>query len=124
MRSLPNRSLPRYRFSARFAALLNVALLLVMASLAPTKASAQGDPDVKVTNLDVDVLSLNLKLLRQKEVEAETGILKAIAAVREAVGVGPEYPLHVADGRLPALVQDLNKDALIAMALANRGEIT
>jgi outer membrane protein TolC len=82
-----------------------------------------GDPDIKVTNLDVDVLALYLKLLRSKEVEAEIGIRKAIAALREAVGVGPEFPLAVAEGSLPPLVKDINREALIAMALANRGEV-
>ncbi len=82
-----------------------------------------GDPDIKVTNLDVDVLALNLKLLKSKEVEAQIGIRKAIAGLREAIGVGLDYPLEVAADSLPPLVHDLNKDNLIAMALANRGEI-
>jgi outer membrane protein TolC len=88
------------------------------------KLIKSGSPDIKVTTLDVDILALNLKLLKSKEVEAEIGIRKAIAALREAVGVGPEFPLDVAAGTLPALVKDLNKEALIAMALANRGEVT
>jgi outer membrane protein TolC len=83
-----------------------------------------GDPDIKVTNLDVDILSLNLKLLRSKDVEAEIGIRKAFAALREAVGVGPEFPLDIGEDRLPPLVHDLNKRSLMATALANRGEIT
>ena len=82
-----------------------------------------GDPDIKVTNLDVDVLALNLKLLKSKEVEAQIGIRKAIAGLREAIGVGLDYPLEVAADTLPPLVHDLNKESLIAMALANRGEM-
>src|SRR5262249_40963848 len=82
-----------------------------------------GDPTYKVTTLDVDLLALHLKLLSSKEIEAEIGIRKAVAALREAVGVGPEFPLDVAEGSLPPLAKDFNKEALIAMALANRGEI-
>ena len=82
-----------------------------------------GDPDIKVTNLDVDVLALNLKLLKSREVEAQIGIRKAVAALREAIGVGLDYPLDVAADTLPPLVHDLNKETLIAMAVANRGEI-
>ncbi|HWY86731.1 MAG TPA: TolC family protein, partial [Gemmataceae bacterium] len=82
-----------------------------------------GDPDIKVTNLDVDILALNLSLLKSKEVEAQTGIRKAFAALREALGVGPEYPLDIGADTLPPLVSDFNKETLAAMAFANRGEI-
>lgn len=82
-----------------------------------------GDESIKVTTLDVDILSLNVRLLNSKEVEAQIGIRKAVAAVREAIGVGVDYPLEIAAGTLPPLVHNLNKRELIAMALANRGEI-
>ena len=77
-----------------------------------------------MTNLDVDILALNLKLVNTKKVEAEVGIRKAFAALREAVGVGLDFPLDIAaEEQLPPLVKDLDKDALIALALAQRGEI-
>ena len=82
-----------------------------------------GDPMVQITQLDIDVLSLNLKLLNSKEVEAQIGIRKAAAALREAIGVGVDYPLQVAAGTLPPLVHNLNDRELIAIALANRGEV-
>jgi hypothetical protein len=82
-----------------------------------------GDPEIKVSNLDVEVLRLNLKLLRSKEVEAEIGISKAGAALREALGVGLDYPMEVAEGRLPPLVKEFNRNELVAMAMARRGEI-
>ncbi len=83
-----------------------------------------GDPELKVTKLDEKILDLNLKLLKAKDVEALIGIRKATAALREAVGVGPDFPLVLIDDTLPPLVKDLDRDALIAMALANRGEMT
>lgn len=82
-----------------------------------------GDPSIKVTQLDVDSLTLNLEIVRTKEAEAAVGILKAMAALREAIGVGPECPLEVAAAPLPAIVPALDKDALIAQALARRGEL-
>ena len=87
------------------------------------KLAAIGDPDIKVTQIDVDVLTLNLELLKSKEVEARVGIQKAFAALREALGVGLDCPLDIIDDTLPPLVTHLNKDELIAMALANRGEL-
>ena len=84
----------------------------------------RGDPDIKVTKLDVDILKLNLQLLQSKEVEARIGIAKATAALREALGVGLEFPLVIGEDQLPPLVKTFDRDALIAMALANRGEIT
>lgn len=80
------------------------------------------NPDIKIFDIDVDILALNVKLVRLREIEARVGIEKAIAAVREAVGV--ECPLDIAEDRLPALVADLNKEALVAMALCRRGEMT
>ena len=37
-------------------------------------------------------------------IEARVGGVKAVAAIREAIGVGPEYPLDIAKGTLPAPV--------------------
>lgn len=82
-----------------------------------------GDPDLKITKIDVDVLGLNLELLKAKEVEARIGVMKAFAALREAIGIGLDYPLEIGDEKLPALVPEMDKELLIAQALANRGEI-
>lgn len=83
----------------------------------------KGGGVIILTNLDVDSLSVNLELVKVKQAEAETGVLRAIAALREAMGIGPEYPLEVVGAPLPALFGDLNKEQLINSALANRGEI-
>lgn len=82
-----------------------------------------GDPEFKITKIDIDVLQLNGMLLASKVAEADVGIQKAIAGLREAMGVGPDYPLQVADEPLPELVAGLDRQALIAMALANRPEL-
>ncbi|MBX9680909.1 MAG: TolC family protein [Gemmataceae bacterium] len=82
-----------------------------------------GDPEFKVTKIDIDVLNLNGMLLKSKLAEATVGIQKAVAALREAMGVGPDYPLEVAVEPLPAIVESLDKETLIASAIANRGEL-
>jgi outer membrane protein TolC len=77
----------------------------------------------KVTTIDVKVLAINVALVKTKVSEASIGTEKALGALREAIGVDRSFSLEVA-GELPALVKVLNRDQLIDMALARRGEIT
>ena len=46
-----------------------------------------------------------------------------MAALREAIGLGCNETFDVADGNLPALVENFDKEQLIATALATRGEM-
>lgn len=83
-----------------------------------------GDPNSKVTKLDLDTLQLNMELARAKRVEAEIGMTKATAALREAIGLGLGEELAVPVDPLPTVVPtNIDKDALINYALANRPEI-
>jgi outer membrane protein TolC len=77
----------------------------------------------KVTKIDVDTMELNIDLLRTKEIELSVAEPRAISALREAIGIGPDCPLDVVVAPLPALVTDLNKEALIAAALQQRNEV-
>ncbi len=87
------------------------------------KLVGAGDPNIKVTNIDLKVLEVNKEFVRTKRAEAEVGIQKALAGLREAIGIGPDYPLDVAVAPLPPLVDSLNKEELISQALANRAEL-
>jgi outer membrane protein TolC len=87
------------------------------------KLVEKGAGDIKLTRLDVDALTVNLELVKIKQAEAASGVYRATAALREAIGVGPDFPLVVAEDVLPPLVYKLDKEGLIATALANRGEI-
>lgn len=82
-----------------------------------------GDPAFKITAIDLKILDLNAEFVKTKQAEARVGVHKATAALREAVGVGVDYPLDVAAEPLPALVGELNKEELISQARANRGEL-
>ncbi len=82
-----------------------------------------GDPKSKITKIDVDILKLNIRFVRTKQVEADVGILRAIAGLREAIGLGCDEPFVVADQPLPELVPDLNREQLIAVGLAQRAEL-
>jgi outer membrane protein TolC len=83
-----------------------------------------GDPNIKVTQIDVDTLKLNLEFAKAKRAEADVGMLKATAGLREAIGLGLSDPLAIPVQPLPTDVPNIDKNALIAYALANRGEIT
>jgi outer membrane protein TolC len=83
-----------------------------------------GDPKFKVTTIDLKVLDINKEFLRTRQAEATVGIQKALAGLREAIGVGLDFPMDVIDEPLPPLVNDLNKEELIARARSNRSELT
>jgi len=83
-----------------------------------------GDPNIKVNQIDVDTLLLNLEFAKAKRAEAATGMEKATAGLREAIGLGLNEPLAISVEPLPPLVENIDKDALIAYALANRAELT
>lgn len=82
-----------------------------------------GDPNLKVTQIDVDSIVINRDFYKARTYEASVGIDRAFAALREAIGVKPEYPLDIIDDELPAIVENLNKNELIAVALTLRGEM-
>jgi outer membrane protein TolC len=54
---------------------------------------------------------------------AIAGVGRALAALREAVGLPADAPIDVADTRLPDLNVKVSRDEVIALALARRGEI-
>lgn len=83
-----------------------------------------GDPNIKVNQIDVDNLKLNVELAKAKRAEAAVGMERATAALREAIGLGLNEPLAIPAEAFPPLVENIDKDALIAYALANRPEIT
>lgn len=76
----------------------------------------------KVEDRDLDRFSMNLRLLEVREVESTVGEEKALAALREAMGVGPEC-VSPADLDLPGTTLALDRCQLVALGLARRGEI-
>jgi outer membrane protein TolC len=85
----------------------------------------EGLPKVKITQLDVERFDVYRDLFRARQAEANAGLQKALAALREAIGIGCDFPFEVAAGTLlPDSIAELNCDDLVKMTLANRGEIT
>jgi len=70
-----------------------------------------------------NVVRAYLATLEGRREEAQQGVQRALAALREAMGVGSGYPLPPLPRVLPCPKVELNKEELIALALARRGEI-
>lgn len=78
----------------------------------------------ELTQNAVDRNRVFLQLAQTKLVDADEGVRRAMGALREAMGYGPEFAFEVPPGRLPDLSMPLSKDELIAMASARRPEMT
>jgi hypothetical protein len=64
-----------------------------------------------------------LATLDGRSEQAQQGVQRALAALREAMGVGWDCPLLPLPRMLPCPEIEANKEELIALALARRGEI-
>lgn len=114
------------------------------------KLFESGDPEVRITKIDLDSIQVQISVINTRKAQADNGLLKATAALREAMGVKYDYPLDVANVPLPAAVTEIktkvkakddkgitvetevieyrpvyqiDRDALIVAALTNRGEL-
>jgi outer membrane protein TolC len=77
-----------------------------------------------VTSSDVQRTTVYLRLAETKRLQATQGVRRALAALREAVGLGCDVaPLDVPAGPLPEPDARPNEDEIIAAALARRGEL-
>jgi outer membrane protein TolC len=85
-------------------------------------AVKKGLPDGP-TQIDVDRLAVNIDLNQVRVVEAQQGAERALAALREAMALAPDCPLSLATEPLPPLGQLLDRQQLVALALARRGEL-
>ena len=112
-----------------------------------------GNPDIKINKPDIDTLDINIVQVKGKKAAVKNGTLKALAALREAMGLNSDYPLEIANVELPAAVYPVKymaddedekgkkvkvekvkylprysleskKAEFINAALANRGEMT
>jgi outer membrane protein TolC len=73
-----------------------------------------------VSDSDVNRTTVYLRLAETKRLEASQGVKRALAALREALGRGPEFHFNVAEGRLPEPAVQPNQDETLAAALARR----
>ena len=62
-------------------------------------------------------------LAETRQAQAASGVKRALVALREAIGLEPECILDVPAGRLPEPDVRPNRDEIVALALARRGEL-
>jgi outer membrane protein TolC len=78
----------------------------------------------KPTQNDVERTEVYLGLAQLKMEEADTGSARAMAGLREAMGVGPNFAFEIAGEQLPELDVKVNKQEIIALAMSRRAELT
>ncbi len=76
-----------------------------------------------VTQRNVDQIDVFLQVVRGRREEAVAGVERALAALREAMGVGPDCPVQVADTELPTPSAEVTREQVVALALGRRGEV-
>jgi outer membrane protein TolC len=76
-----------------------------------------------VTQDQADRLTVYLRSAETKQVQATEGVNRALAAVREAIGLGPNCDFHVVGDQLPQPAVHVAKQDIVALALSRRGEL-
>jgi outer membrane protein TolC len=89
--------------------------------LAKDIVSTGSRPDV--TQQHVDLIGAYILAAQGKREEAVQGVQRALSALREAMGVGPDYTLVLAARRMPRVEVPVDKEQILAAALTRRGEI-
>jgi outer membrane protein TolC len=88
---------------------------------AAAKALELGARDV--TAADVSRSTVYLRLAETKHIQATQGVKRALVALREAIGFGPEIAVSIPPGGLPETTTQPNRDAALTAALSRRGEL-
>jgi outer membrane protein TolC len=72
----------------------------------------------------VDKITIYLRLAETRHAEASRGVQRAIAGLREAMGVGPDpCVLRILGGPLPEPTVSVCRGEIIALAVGRRGEV-
>jgi len=84
------------------------------------EASRKDLKEWSITNIDVTIENV-----RAKKIEAEVGMKRAQAGLREAMGARADFPIDIpSDSRLPSFAVAIDRGRSIHDALHRRGEIT
>jgi outer membrane protein TolC len=76
-----------------------------------------------VTTRHVERVGIYLRIAAGRREEAVEGVQRAFGALREAMGVAPDYPIQLAAQEMPWVSTAVDRDQVIALALAQRGEL-
>jgi outer membrane protein TolC len=88
---------------------------------AAQRAVDNGARDISAA--DVSRTLVYLRLAEAKQIQANQGVKRAVISLREAIGLGPEVVIEVLPGRLPDVDVTPDRDKVVALALAHRGEL-
>jgi outer membrane protein TolC len=114
-------------YSVRYAQAQQQVAADVIAALGGTRSTAKNYVDVKkskvVTSNQVDQITTYLRLAEARTLEADLGIERAKAALREAMGVGCDFNLQIAPEDLPIYHFDLCLGDIVSLAISRRGEM-
>jgi outer membrane protein TolC len=84
----------------------------------------QGGGDPNLNQDVVDRLNVYLKLAEAKQVQGKIGVERALAALREAMGVGSDCgEFRPLDTKLPVPEIKPDRDTIVGLALSRRGEL-
>jgi outer membrane protein TolC len=98
-----------------------VADLKKLQDLAKEIVQSGSRPDV--TQQQVDLIGAYILTVQGRREEAAQGLQRAVSALREAMGVGPDVSFQLADRRLPRIDVAVDREQIIGAALARRGEV-
>lgn len=76
-----------------------------------------------VTTRHVDQIGVYILVAKARREEAVEGQERALSGLREAMGVGHDFPLRLADTNLPQPKTAVEREQIVAAALARRGEV-
>jgi outer membrane protein TolC len=76
-----------------------------------------------VTTRDVDHINVLVLLALGKQEEAKSGRQRALAALRETMGVGQDFPLQLAAKELPSPSLQVKREQVLELAQAHRAEL-
>jgi outer membrane protein TolC len=120
-------AITRNLFTAQYARIQEKVASTLVDQLKATGDAAQGQVDAgskTTTQDDVDKVRAYQALAQLRVQEARSGFERAVAALREAMGVPQDYLLNLAVVPLPTVKLDLTRAQAVSLALARRAEMT
>jgi outer membrane protein TolC len=88
------------------------------------KSVESGDARREIGKTQVDLIRTYLHAAQARREEAVEGLQRAASALREAMGVGPNCSVALAQSKLTDLDVTPDKEQILALALARRGEMS
>ena len=76
-----------------------------------------------VSKDQIDLIDSFIEMVKGRKEEAIQGYQRALAALREALGMGPECTIAIADTIMPDVRTLADRDVIVQLALARRGEV-